>query len=440
LDSNQSKVAPKALLSVSDGIILICGMVIGAGIFKAPSIVAANTSSGAEFLGAWVLGGVISLSGALVYAELATRHPDTGGEYAFLSRGMGRGVAFVFAWSRMTVIQTGAIAAVAFVFGDYASEILRLGDKSSAIYAAIGVVALTALNVAGTLQSKGLQKIMQYLLFGGLAFLVVAGLLAGAPAKPAAGASGGSFGLAMIFVLLTFGGWNEAAYLSGEVRDPRRNMIRILLFGILTVTVIYLLVNVAYLAALGLGGMKESKAVAADLTRLVLGDKGAVLIALIVCLAALTTMNAAIFTGARTTYALGRDFAFFGKLGAWREAGSTPANALLVQGAITLVLIVASAVTPDGFSAMVAYTSPVFWTFFLLTAITLFVFRKGNPQAPFRVPLYPVIPIAFCIACVYMLYSSINYVRFAVEFGVAVFAGLAIMALGIPLYFIARRK
>jgi amino acid transporter len=440
VDSNPSKVAPKPLLSVSDGIILICGMVIGAGIFKAPSIVASNTSSGAEFLGAWVLGGVISLCGALVYAELATRHPDTGGEYAFLSRGMGRGVAFVFAWSRMTVIQTGAIAAVAFVFGDYASEILRLGDKSSAIYAAIGVVALTALNVAGTLQSKGLQKVMQYLLFAGLVFLVVAGFLGGAPAKPAAAASGGSFGLAMIFVLLTFGGWNEAAYLSGEVRDARRNMIRILLFGILTVTVIYLLVNVAYLTALGLGGMRESKAVAADLTRLALGDKGAVLIAMIVCLAALTTMNAAVFTGARTTYALGRDFAFFGALGAWREAGSTPANALLVQGAITLVLVVASAVTPDGFSAMVAYTSPVFWTFFLLTAITLFVFRRSNPEAPFRVPLYPVVPIAFCIACLYMLYSSINYVRFAVEFGVAVFAGLTIMVLGIPLYFIARNK
>lgn len=440
MDSNPSKVAPKPLLSVSDGIILICGMVIGAGIFKAPSIVASNTSSGAEFLAAWVLGGVISLCGALVYAELATRHPDTGGEYAFLSRGMGRGVAFVFAWSRMTVIQTGAIAAVAFVFGDYASEILRLGDKSSAVYAAIGVVALTALNVAGTLQSKGLQKVMQYLLFAGLVFLVVAGFLGGAPAKPAAAASGGSFGLAMIFVLLTFGGWNEAAYLSGEVRDARRSMIRILLFGILTVTVIYLLVNVAYLTALGLGGMKESKAVAADLTRLALGDKGAVLIALIVCLAALTTMNAAVFTGARTTYALGRDFAFFGALGAWREAGSTPANALLVQGAITLVLVVASAVTPDGFSAMVAYTSPVFWTFFLLTAITLFVFRRSNPEAPFRVPLYPVVPIAFCIACLYMLYSSINYVRFAVEFGVAVFAGLTIMVLGIPLYFIARNK
>jgi basic amino acid/polyamine antiporter, APA family len=443
LDSQQNAVAPKPLLSVWDGIILICGMVIGAGIFKAPSIVAANTSSAAEFLGAWVLGGVVSLCGALVYAELATRHPETGGEYAFLSRGMGRGVAFVFAWARMTVIQTGAIAAVAFVFGDYASEIFRLGASSSAIYAALGVIALTALNVAGTVESKGLQKVMQILLFAGLAFLVVAGLMAaGAPAKPAAAsAGGGSFGLAMIFVLLTFGGWNEAAYLSGEVRDARRSMIRILLGGIVTVTVLYLLVNVAYLAALGLGGMKESKAVAADVVRIVLGAKGAVVIALIVCLAALTTMNAAIFTGARTTYALGRDFRFFGKLGAWRESGSTPANALLLQGAITLVLVLASAFTPDGFSAMVAYTSPVFWTFFLLTALTLFVFRRRDPQsAAFRVPLYPVVPIAFCIACVYMLYSSVNYVRFAVEFGVAVFAGLIIMALGIPLYFLVRNR
>lgn len=440
MDGNQDKVAPKQLLSVSDGIVLICGMVIGAGIFKAPSIVAGNSSGAAEFLGAWVLGGVISLCGALVYAELATRHPDTGGEYAFLSRGMGRGVAFVFAWARMTVIQTGAIAAVAFVLGDYASEIVRLGDKSSAIYAAIGVVALTALNVAGTLESKGLQKIMQYLLFAGLAVLVIAGFMAGAPAKPAAAGAGGSFGLAMIFVLLTFGGWNEAAYLSGEVRDARRNMIRILLYGILAVTAVYLLVNVAYLAALGLAGVKESKAVAADVARLALGEKGAILIALVVCLAALTTMNAAIFTGARTTYAMGRDFSFFSKLGAWRESGSTPANALLVQGAITLVLVIASAVTPDGFSAMVAYTSPVFWTFFLLTALTLFVFRRKGGNAPFRVPLYPIVPIAFCAACVYMLYSSINYVRFAVEFGVAVFAGLVIMVLGIPLYFLARRR
>ena len=441
MDSNQSAVKPKQLLSLSDGIILICGMVIGAGIFKAPSIVAGNTDSSFEFIFAWVLGGVVSLCGALVYAELAARYPETGGEYAFLSRGMGRGVAFVFAWARMTVIQTGAIAAVAFVFGDYASEMLRLGDKSSAIYAALGVVALTVINVLGTVESKTLQKLMQYLLFAGLAFIAVAGLVAGAPAKPAAAAASGSFGLAMIFVLLTYGGWNEAAYLSGEVRDARRNMMRILVGGILTVTLLYIVVNLGYLAALGLGGMRESKAVAADVMRVVAGEKGAVLLAIIVCIAALTTMNAAIFTGARTTYALGQDFRFFRAFGAWRESGSTPANALLLQGAIALALVGASSVTPDGFTAMVAYTSPVFWTFFLLTAVTLFVFRRRGKDAPaFRVPLYPVVPLAFCAACVYMLYSSINYVRFAVEFGVAVFAGLAIMLAGIPLYFLVRNR
>ena len=434
--------APKPLLSVWDGIVLICGMVIGAGIFRAPAVVAGNVSSNAEFILAWVFGGVVSLCGALVYAELAARYPETGGEYAFLSRGWGRGTAFVFAWSRMTVIQTGAIAAVAFVFGDYASGLLRLGAYSSAIYAALGIAALTALNVVGTVESKTLQRVMQILLFAGLAFIALAGLLGTGGAKPApAAAGGGAFGLAMIFVLLTYGGWNEAAYLGGEVRDPRRNMVRILVGGILTVTVLYLLVNIGYLASLGLAGMKESKAIAADVTRALVGEAGAVLVSLIVCLAALTTMNAAIFTGARTSYALGRDFRFFRRLGDWRESGSTPANALLLQAIVSLALVAASSVTPDGFTAMVAYTSPVFWTFFLLTALTLFVFRRKGAEPPaFRVPLYPVVPAAFVAACVYMLYSSINYVRFAVEFGVAVFAGLAIMVAGVPLYFIVRSR
>jgi len=436
-------VAPKPLLSVTDAVLLMCGMVIGAGIFRAPSVVAANTGSGTEFLLAWVFGGAISLCGALVYAELASRYPETGGEYAFLSRGWGRGAAFVFAWARMTVIQTGAIAAVAFVFGDYASEIVRLGSSSSAIYAAIAVVALTALNFVGTLQSKTLQIVLQYLLFAGLLFLGIAGLVVGSPAAQAgtAAAPAGTFGLAMIFVLLTYGGWNEAAYLGGEVREARRNMLRVLVTGIVVVTGLYLLVNAGYLAALGLSGMRESKAVAADVMRLVAGDKSAVLLSLLVCVAALTTMNAAIFTGARTNYAMGRDFALFGKLGHWREAGSTPANALLLQGAISLLLVLASSFTPDGFTAMVAYTSPVFWTFFLLTALTLFVFRRRGGEAPaFRVPLYPIVPIAFVLACGYMLYSSINYVRFAVSFGAPVLAGLVIMAAGIPLYFLTRNK
>ena len=167
------------------------------------------------------------------------------------------------------------------------------------------------------------------------------------------------------------------------MRDARRNMTRVLVGGVLIVGALYLVVNLAYLAVLGHGGIKESKAVAADVMRAIAGERAAVLLALLVCVSVLTTMNAAIFTGARTTYAMGRDFGLFEKLGAWRERGSTPANALMLQGVITLVLVAASAATPDGFSAMVAYTSPVFWTFFLLTGLTLFLFRrKGEENIP----------------------------------------------------------
>ena len=446
MERNQDPVgAPARLLSVSDGVLLTVGLVIGVGIFKLPSMVAGNTSDTTEYLLAWLLGGAVSLCGALVYAELSARHPETGGEYTFLSRGLGRGAAFLFAWSRMTVIQTGAIVAVAFAFGDYASEIWRLGEKSSAIYAALGVTALTLLNYAGTTQSKTLHKVLQVALIAMMVLLSVGALALGAaPRPPAQGGGGGSFGLAMIFVLFTFGGWNEAAYLAGEVRDAQRNMMRILVAGILAVTALYLLVNVGYLSVLGLDGVKGSGAVAADAMRLIGGDKAATILSLVVCVSALTTMNAAVFTGARTTYAFGRDFSLFARLGAWRSRGSTPANALLLQGAIMLVLVVAGSLTPDGFSAMVAYTTPVFWTFFLLTGITLFVFRARGGEAPaFRVPLHPVVTLAFCAMCVYMLYSSIGYIRnpdYGPKFGAAVLGGLAVMLAGIPLYWLAGRK
>jgi amino acid transporter len=454
VDSDKNPIKPRQLLSVTDGVFLTVGMILGALIFKAPSTVAGATSGAGEFLLAWLFGGAVSLCGALVYAELAARHPDTGGEYAFLTRGWGRGVGFVFAWSRMTVIQTGAIAAVAFVFGDYASEILRFEKQSPAIWAAISVIALTLLNLAGTLQSKTLQKVMELMLISGLILFSIAAIWVGSrlgggiggAAKAPAAAGGGAFGFAMIFVLLAYGGWNEAAYLAGEVRDARRNMTRILVGGVIAVTALYLLVNIGYLAVLGHAGVKDSKAVAADVMRLIVGERGAVLIALLVCVSVLTTINAAIFTGARTSYALGRDFDSFRALGRWRDSGSTPANAIVLQGAITLLLVGVGSTTPDGFAAMVAYTSPVFWTFFLLTGMTIFRFRRKKEQAKageFRTPLYPLVPAAFCLTCVYMLYSSVSYVRnpdYGPKFGIAVAAGLILMAAGIPLYFLQKKK
>jgi APA family basic amino acid/polyamine antiporter len=443
LDGNKSAIAPKELLSVPDGIFLVAGMVIGVGIFKLPGLVAGNAAGAGEFFAAWIVGGIACLCGALVYAELASRFPETGGEYAFLRRGFGEGTAFVFAWSRMTVIQTGAIAAVSFVFGEYASQIVSFGAQSNAIWAAICVAVLTGLNLLGTLQSKGLQKVMEILLITALAVIAIGGIaIGGAPAAPEKAGSS-SFALMMIFVLYTFGGWNEGAYLAGEVRDARRNMVKVLAGGIILVTALYLLVNWGYYRAIGLTGLRESKAIAVDTMRLIAGQNAALLVALVVCVSALTTINAAIFTGARTNWALGRDYRAFAFLGNWRESGSTPANALLFQGAIVLALIWAGSTTRDGFEAMVAYGLPVFWSFLLLTGITLFIFRSREKETTFRVPLYPVVPIVFLAMCAFMVWSSFDYVAnspYGPKFGNLVLAGLVVMAVGIPLYFFARRK
>jgi basic amino acid/polyamine antiporter, APA family len=223
-------------------------------------------------------------------------------------------------------------------------------------------------------------------------------------------------------------------------------MLRILVGGIVAVTFLYLLVNLGYLAALGQGGIAASKAVGADVMRLAAGEAGVVALSLIVCVSALTTINAAVFTGARTNFAMGRDFPLFAKLGNWRESGSTPANALLLQGVISLVLIVAAALaTKDGFDAMVAYTAPVFWTFFLLTGLVLFVFRfrEKRLSANFKVPLYPIVPLLFCAMCGFMLWKAVSYIlnpHYGPKFGSLVLAGLIVMLAGIPLYWIAKRK
>jgi amino acid transporter len=183
--------------------------------------------------------------------------------------------------------------------------------------------------------------------------------------------------------------------------------------------------------------------------RMVAGEAGAVLLSFIVCVSALTTINAAVFTGARTNFAMGRDYPMFRKLGNWREKGSTPANALLLQGTITLVLIAAAAATArDGFDSMVAYTAPVFWTFFLLTGLVLFVLRfreqrEGRANREFKVPLYPLVPLVFCTMCGFMLWKAVAYVfnpDYGPKFGSLVLAGLLVMAAGIPVYLLARRK
>ncbi len=431
---------PRASLTLGDAVAMIVGLIVGAGIFGTPSIVAGAVESEALLIAVWIAGGVFSIIGALCYAELATAFPSAGGEYYFLRKAFGGRLAFLYGWARMTVIVAGSIAVFAFLFGDYMSRIVNLGAHSSAIWAALVVGGLTLVNYAGIREAKVTQNIFTVLEVGGLVLIVVTGLvLAGDPpaaAPAAAGAGqpwymGAGIGSAMVFVLFTYGGWNDAAYISAEVRDREKNMARALLLSIGLVTVLYVLVNLAYLKGLGYSAMTRSDAVAADLLKNVLGSTGEKLISFMIAVAAFTSVNGSIIVGARSNYALGRDWSLFEFLGRWDAASGSPRNAVLVQGVIALALVAFGAIYNTGFKGLVEYSLPVFWGFFMLVGVALFVLRAKEPRAPrpFRVPGYPVVPAIFVLMCAYLLYSSLAYHRTHALVGLAVLAVGAIVML-----------
>ena len=431
---------PTRTLSVTDGVAIVVGIVIGAAVFETPALVAANAGSAGNVLLFWIGGGLISVIGALCYAELGAAYPHAGGDYHFLTRAWGSGTGFLFAWGRMTVIQTGSIALIAFVFGDYASQIIRLGVHSSAIWAGAAVATLTLLHLAGLSLSRTGQRWLTTAQLAGLFLLIAAGMLL-APARESAVTaatpiSGGSLGLALVFVLLTYGGWNEAAFVSGELRNRGRDIVRVMLISIAIITAIYVALNVVLLQRMGLEAMAASEAVGADLMRLAAGERGAVFVSLLVMACALASINAMLFTGARSTWALGRDFRLLSFLGRWRAARSVPANALLLQSAVIFALILFGAASRDGFEAMVDYTAPVFWLFFLLTTLSLIRLRRldRDRRRPYVVPLYPFTPLLFAAICAYLLYSSVMYT------GAGSLIGLGVVALGVPVMLLARRR
>ncbi|HPJ39211.1 MAG TPA: amino acid permease, partial [Spirochaetota bacterium] len=265
---------PRKTLSVFDVVAIIVGIVLGSGIFKLPGMVAANSANETIFLLTWVAGGIMSILGALCYAELASTYPNAGGDYYFIHRAYGRGMSFLFAWARMSVIQTGSIAFLGFFIGDYMTEVYSLGVYSPSIYAVITIVGLTVINLFGIKQGKWAQNLFTATIITGL--LIVIGIGFGGSAEAAVPASGGpqtmsGLGMAMVFVLLAYGGWNESAYVSAEIKDPEKNIIRSLVIGLTVVTIVYLLVNWSYLRVLGLGGMANSRNVALDLVKNAIG-------------------------------------------------------------------------------------------------------------------------------------------------------------------------
>lgn len=430
---------PKPTLSVFDGVMIITGITIGSGIFSFPSLVADMTGSAQWMFGAWALGAVLALIGALCYAELATTFPHAGGDYHFLTRAYGKDVSFFFAWARVLVITTGTIALLAFVFGDYMTRLQPLGEHSAAIYAAAIVLLLTTINMVGLHESARTQNLMAALLVLGLLMVAAAGfsMTPHLPRlTPAPSTVPPLFGSALLFVLFTYGGWNEAAYISAEVKGGGRSIVKVLILALTLVALVYLVFVAALWAALGFEGLRHSPAVATDAVRPLFGATGEKIMGGIVALAAISAINATLLVAARTGYALANDWPLLRFMSHWNPERRAPMAAFALIGTVTLALVLLAALHKSGIKFMVEFTAPVFWFFFMLTGIALFVLRFRYPHVmrPFKVPLFPILPMVFVGTCAFLLYRSL---RFTLE-NQAIQIAFYVMGAGVVAWAVAR--
>jgi basic amino acid/polyamine antiporter, APA family len=433
--------APKRHLSVLYVVFLAVGMVVGAGIFKSPALVAENAGPDYAIYGVWILGGLISLIGALCYAELCTAYPNPGGDYYFLSRSYGQTIGFLFAWARITIINTGSIALLGFVIGDYLNRVWDLGPHGPMIYALASVIIMTLFNLRGTKGGTGADYVITSLevlgllaLSGAAAWLVISGIAPLTTTTPNPPTLFG-VGYAMVFVLLAFGGWSEMATLSAEVKDPKRGMVRALVWAVIVITALYLLANWALLRGLGAQGLAQSQAPAADLMARAFGENAGIVLAIAVAAAAITSINGTIIVGARTSYAAAKDRPIYAWFGQWDKDLGIPKNAIIGQGIISIALVVLGGVY-EGFATLVDFTAPVYWLFLLGSGISVIVLRlkMPNQERPFKVPFYPVLPILFALSSFAMLISALNYVKTGAWFG------LGVLALGLVVSLFSKRS
>ena len=438
--------APRRELSLFDSVCIIGGVIIGAGIYESTPLVAQNVSSAGTLVVVWLLGGLLSLVGALCYAELATAYPREGGDYVYLNEAFGWRWGFLFGWAQLWVVRPGSIGAMAYVFARYANQLFPLGDGASAlvVYAFAAIVAITGINLLGIHEGRWTQNMLTTVKFLGLAIVCMVGLFLGDGSTSQtishlSTTHTPNFGQAMIFVLFVFGGWNEMAYVGAEVRNPRRNILRALVLGTLAVTAIYLLANLAFLRALGFEQIRHSGDVAGDVLYQAFGQRSSRFIQSLIAISALGAIQCMIFTGARIYYAMGQDHRLYAWLGHWNGHHGTPIRALMIQAAITLALVVGFGWTKGGFIALVNFTTPVFWIFFCLVSVSLIVLRYRQPKLdrPYRVPLYPVVPLIFCLSCSFMVYASLSWAVDQRSYE-AVWA-VALMALGIVLTLWSRK-
>jgi basic amino acid/polyamine antiporter, APA family len=421
-----------------DATMVVIGGIIGAGVFITPYIVAERLDTPLLVLGAWAAGGAIALAGAFSYAELGAVFPKAGGQYVYLRDGLHPLAGFLYGWALLLVIESGAIAAVAITFATYALRLAQAPDSARVPLAIAAILLLSVVNYLGVKPGSRVLNVFVLLKVAALAILVGAGFFAsGHPgwwtdARPAAHASASTaiaFGAAMVPILFTYGGWQNANYVGEEIRDPKRNLPLALIAGTIAVVVIYVTVNVVYLRALGLQGLAGTTAPAADAARRMFGAWGDAFVSGAIAISTFGFLDLSILAPTRVYYAMAADRLFVPALARLHPRFQTPGLAIVVQSAWSCILALTG--TYDQLTNYVVFAD---WIFFGLTVLTVLTFRRSvpldrRPADAFRAPGYPVVQILFVAVAAGIVLSVVGAAPAAAA------KGAILIALGVPVYY-----
>jgi APA family basic amino acid/polyamine antiporter len=424
-------------LGVFDATMIVMGGIIGSGIFINPYVVAKEVHTSALILGAWILGGLTALAGAFIYAELAVLRPHLGGQYAYLRDAFHPAVAFMYGWALLLVMQTGGMAAVAVTFAIYTKKILAV-PLPEGIFAALVLLLLSVINCLGVRYGSSVQNFLMVLKIGAIVVLVIAGFTAPPiPAQISADANqpwSGSliikFGAAVVPVLFAYGGWQTASFMTGEMRNPKRDLARALLFGVISVTAIYLSVNIVCLRTLGPLGLANTPTPAYTVLQKVIGERGATFMAVAIAVSALGFLSQGMLTAPRVFFAMAKDGLFFKQVAWLPKSTRVPVVAIGLQGVLAAIVAMSGK-----YEQILNYVVSTDFVFFGLTGASLFIFRRRMPPSPdHRTPGHPFTTIFFVAACWLVVLAT--YYNFPENS----FIGLGILLLGIPVYLYWSKK
>jgi APA family basic amino acid/polyamine antiporter len=420
--------------------VVVVGTTIGSGIFRSPAAIANRLPTPTAFIAVWIVGGILALCGALTLAEVASALPRTGGIYVMLREGWGELVGFLFGWSELVMIRAAALGAVATTFAEYAIRLVAPTHVSAVHYlAAVAIIVFAALNIVGVKWSTmflGWTTIAKY---GALVFIVGAAVILGSPTAPSAPSpvptgtiSASAFGIALVAVLWAYDGWADLSFIAGEVTTPETTLPRALIYGTLAVIAIYVAANLAYITVLPVSRIQASPLVAADVAQQLVGGWGVSFVSIAVVLATIGTLNASLLTTPRIFFAMADDGLLFRAIAAVHPKYQTPYRAIGLSAALGVAFVLART-----FDQLADTFITAIVPFYALAVASIFPLRRRAAyQPPFRVPGYPVVPLLFVLATLYILGSAVADPR--TRWGTLAVLGGALA--GIPVYFVARRR